>query len=867
MGSLAQNGTGTTILTGSNSYAGGTVINDGTLQIGNGGTNGTLGSGNVTIGQGFFVSLIIDRADNLTLTNTISGPGSFTKIGAGTLSLTASNSYAGYTTIDQGALVLNGGSLVSPSNNLGIIVGYTNAATTLILSNGNTTTVPWLDVGELASSGSNTVIVSGSTLNLTNYFALGMTNNSGNALIITNAGIINSGYGSVGQNTSSSNQAVITGNGSVWNVATANGFYVGDNSDNNALILTNGGALNTVGTATIGGNFIPGHTPGSNNIVLVSDGGFWNSGPGGTIAVGNSGGGALTVTWGGEVTSPTISIAVASNSIGSLNIGAYGVNDSAGVLNVSAIQFGSGSGTINFNQSNTFSMTSSISGAGSLYQRGLGTTLLAASNSYTGITEALNGVLILGDSNALSGSTFDASGSGSLSFGSLSTANFGNLQGSNNLLLANTNGDAVALSFGGNNQSTVYSGNLSGTGSSLSKVGNGTLTFLGTNTYTGGTLISGGSLAGNSSSLQGDIANNANLTFTQNTNGTYKGAVTGISGSGSVTVSGTATLTLDGDTNGNNSYSGGTTLVSGGLLLQNSGSAGSGAVTVSGGTLDLNNNEITNSLSISGGVIGDGTISNDGGTNSAQGGTINAVLSGTSGLAVSGSGTVTLGAANTFIGSTVVSSGTLYLGSGGSLASTKITVAPAGTLKTSGSYAIQPNQTLAISGTVDVSSGTLTNLGTLGNVNALTNALLTISNGNLTLGSSSTNILNLRNPGTRGIYYDAVTVSGTLTYGGMLNIGLNSPVAGTFDLFTAGTYTSYLTNDFSAVSLFGSWNAGQFIEGAGGNWTYSDPSGDWKLTFSDANGQLVIESVPEPSTWALLGVSLVLGLVIRRKTA
>ena len=42
-GTLTQAGTGTMTLTGANTYTGGTTISAGTLQIGNGGTTGTLG--------------------------------------------------------------------------------------------------------------------------------------------------------------------------------------------------------------------------------------------------------------------------------------------------------------------------------------------------------------------------------------------------------------------------------------------------------------------------------------------------------------------------------------------------------------------------------------------------------------------------------------------------------------------------------------------------------------------------------------------------------------------------------------------------------------------------------------------------------
>ncbi len=72
---------------------------------------------------------------------------------------------------------------------------------------------------------------------------------------------------------------------------------------------------------------------------------------------------------------------------------------------------------------------------------------------------------------------------------------------------------------------------MSGTGL-LTKSGAGTLTLTGANTYTGGTTVSAGTLQGNTTSLQGNIANNAAVVFDQVAAGTYAGV---LSGTGSLT--------------------------------------------------------------------------------------------------------------------------------------------------------------------------------------------------------------------------------------------------------------------------------------------------------------------------------------------
>lgn len=104
-GGLRQSGPGTLTLTGSNTYSGVTTIAGGTLQVGNGGTVGSLGSGSITNNG----ALVFNRSNAETVASSISGTGVLTKNGGSSLSLSGTNSnYSGGTIVNSGTLILSG---------------------------------------------------------------------------------------------------------------------------------------------------------------------------------------------------------------------------------------------------------------------------------------------------------------------------------------------------------------------------------------------------------------------------------------------------------------------------------------------------------------------------------------------------------------------------------------------------------------------------------------------------------------------------------------------------------------------------------------------------------------------------------------
>ena len=101
-GRLVQQGPGTLVLTGASTYGGGTTINGGTLQIGNGGATGSI-AGNVTVNSG---TLAFARSDNTSFSGAISGNGGVLKYCASRLTLSGPNSYSGPTVVAGGTLEL-----------------------------------------------------------------------------------------------------------------------------------------------------------------------------------------------------------------------------------------------------------------------------------------------------------------------------------------------------------------------------------------------------------------------------------------------------------------------------------------------------------------------------------------------------------------------------------------------------------------------------------------------------------------------------------------------------------------------------------------------------------------------------------------
>lgn len=111
---LAKDGNGTLILAAANTFTGDATVSGGTLQLGNGGTGGSLAvAGAINLGGSAGSQFSVNQSDVVTQGvdfsgAAIGGQGGFTQVGSGTTILNAANTYKGPTTVSAGTLLVNG---------------------------------------------------------------------------------------------------------------------------------------------------------------------------------------------------------------------------------------------------------------------------------------------------------------------------------------------------------------------------------------------------------------------------------------------------------------------------------------------------------------------------------------------------------------------------------------------------------------------------------------------------------------------------------------------------------------------------------------------------------------------------------------
>lgn len=520
-------GSGTVVLSGANSYTTTSIAVGGTLQIGNGGSSGSFGSGAVT-NDG---TINFDLQGPATISNNISsdnliptGAGSVNQNGSGVLTLSGNNSYTGPTNINSGTLQLGSATAIGTNSLLTI-----NSGATFDL-NGNSASVGSLNgSGTVDNTSATAVTLTTGSLNQSPTFT-GVLQNTGAAL-----SLVKNGTGLLTMTNPSTYSGGTTINGGQIRASANNALGTGPITVNTGtgLLLSDG--------VTLSNNITIGSSVGSNQFVDVPDDGASatlsgnvNLPAGNTqYRLGASGGATdtpATITMLGTSTVATnITIFTLGNVIfagnSSLTTGGaffIGRNSATSSLNLTiqdnAVVTGTAGLSLGGNGSSSDDTSTQVNVTGNgVLSAGTGTMNLNASTTNGGLVT----VYVSGNGSLEAGAFSDSTGNGAVDFNGgnlVATASdpaggqfFPNVGGS---LTINSGG--MTINDGGFNITIGEPINSSSyPDGGLTKIGSGTTTLLASEGYNGPTVVNAGVLA-----LGAQQSNTPSITV--NTGGTLR---------------------------------------------------------------------------------------------------------------------------------------------------------------------------------------------------------------------------------------------------------------------------------------------------------------------------------------------------------
>ena len=808
-GNLIKTGTGTFTLTGFNNFVGGITVNNGTLQVGNNLTTGTLGLGTATVLVEANGTLNFRRSNLYSVSNAITGAGTIVKSGAGTVILTNVAGFTGSTLVEDGQLTIQGDFGGAITVDGGILGGTGTIAGAVIVNNGGTVA---------AGNSPGTLTVGALSLNMGSLttFELGEAGVAGGAnndlIRVTGALTLNggsvdivrgSGFSS-GRYTLFEFGSLVGGLGNLF-LNPLDGGFVGTLAvDGNTIVLNaappedlifwNGSTLAPTG-AVVGGsgtwNLVNGNfTEDDGDFTGAWAGNGFNAvfaGTGGTVMIGAD----TTVAPSGLAFLVDGYTIEGGNAASRLELtGPTGVDTAAAV-----------GATIN----------AVISGTGSMTKTGTGTLTLRGVNTYTGSTTVLGGTLV--NSGTITGSvtnnaTLTSTGSllGGLTNSAGAVANLagtvngqinnsgtvnvtGNLATTNNFNFINSDAGLLNVS-GGNytganaliNNSTALNGINVSSGRTLGAaiiVNGATSSILNAGTITtsnridnSGTLTTTGTINGGSTGLRGLAGS------TTNASGTINGAVSNagtfnvtgnlvnnssITNTGTFNVTGATVTTLglnneaSGTVNAAGAINGqlgnaGTFNVTGNLTGNNAFiNSGTGLLNVSGGdytglTVVINNSTAANAVNISAGrTLSAGIVSNGATSSILNAGTL------TASNRIDNSGTLT-------------TTGTINVGSFGlrglAGSTTNASGTITGSISNAGTFNVTGNLVndgfITNNGVFNLTGATLTSGGLSNNAGAVVNARGTLNGGVNNAGTFNvTGNLTNTNPNASYFGFDA----------------------------------------------------------------------------------------------------------------
>ena len=483
--SLTKGGSGTLTILTTNTFSGGTTISNGTLQLGNGAGSAAIGSGPVQNNS----ILAFNNGDSSVFANVIIGNGGVTKSGTGTISLVATNLFAGGITIGSGTLgvggsgQLGGGSYSMPILDSGILAFSSSTNQTLS--------------GEISGSGTLAVTGTGTlTLTATNsfsggayaggYLCLSTPNSSAISCALTNQGWI---YIGSAANQFAGNTAIVfptngTPVGPSWGTIELDGYnqtvegIVGGNASWGYVEAAQNRANGSTATLTIatspGDGFVFSGAARNQSGVF----GLTKTGQGTQTLAGVN----ITYTGGTLVDGGTLvlrdatAFASAVSNNATLEFNSTAPNDATPDWGYAKTL--SGSGTVNKTGTGWFhinvgtvAMSGQINVQGGIFSGNTG------GSTWTGNTANLD---------VSAGAVFSPHGN-AVTIGALTGAG----------IVSNMGNAVCTLTFGAANRGGTFTGNIGNNANALSltKIGAGTQALTGTNAHTGVTSVNGGTLA------------------------------------------------------------------------------------------------------------------------------------------------------------------------------------------------------------------------------------------------------------------------------------------------------------------------------------------------------------------------------------
>jgi autotransporter-associated beta strand protein len=872
---IAQQGTGTTTLSGANTYSGATTVNNGTLQAGStsafggatglsfvsvnasgtlalNGFNNTIGwlggSGAVSLGSSTLT--VAYPTSSTTFSGLITGAGGSLVSSGQTLELSGGNTYTGTTTITSGSTLIADNSL-----------GFATGTGPLVIASGGTLQVgpggemPLGIISNSSISNSGTLSFTNSTnqtfggnisgAGVLNQFGSGTLtlagNNSFSGFTQVEFGVLAAGSTTAFGGAGNSNFTLESGAVLVLGVfSNSIGSIQGDSS---TLIDMGGGGT----TLTIAGNnqtspfmgTIQGgggiNLTGVNAVTTLSGANTYTGGT--TIASGfliaDNATGSATGT--GNITVDPVSI---------LQIGNTDTGGSVAAPNIT------NNGTIELARTDSTTLASNISGTGGISMLASGNFTLTGNNSYSGPTFIVGGKLTAGSGTAFGNglSAVDIIAGGTMALGSFANS-VGSVTGDSTTFINLGTGE---LTTGALNTTTTFAGVISGAGV-FEVVGSSETILTGANTFTGGISIPGtggtvsiGNVSTPGASIVSNVLDEGTLIFAPaiSDNLTYPGSITGI---GSVNFAGSGTIILSGA----NTYSGPTTVASGTLAdgATNAFSPTSSMQVAAAGHLTVNFNETVGDLTNDPGLGGGPVVIAAGKTLSSSG--IFYVDSSNDYLgAISGGGSLSiingvqgLAGNNTYSGGTSVSnSAEIFVGTNTALGTGTLTMFPGTELSPDANVTLANPIVFSGGATLDnddgganglTLAGQISEVGGAGSIEWCTTGILALLNANTFTGG-----VDMRE-GTLLLGNDTAAGSGTITLdsGTILSAygtGVTRNISN--DLNLTGS-TQLGNNDNNNLILSGTLTGNVPIAYVGG------PTGTLKLTAaSTTDGGFTIDS-------------------------